>query len=78
MAKGFLKAFFAASPVSKPILLLLLLKDFSFDCSYEMLIPLYHINMDIFLLRLLVVPHLLFPIFQIFFFKFFNKNVYFK
>ena len=37
--------------------------------------------MGIFVLRLLVVPHLLltfFPIFPILFFKFFNKNVYFK
>ena len=31
-----------------------------------------------FLLWLLVVPHLLFPFFQILFFKFFNKNIYFK
>ena len=54
------------------------LRLFDKDFYYEMLIPLYHINMGIFVLRLLVVPHLLFPFFQILFFKFFNKNVYFK
>ena len=37
----------------------LLPKHFSFDFYYEMLIPLCHINMVIFVLRLLVVPHLL-------------------
>ena len=56
----------------------LLPKHFSFDFYYEMLIPLCHINMGIFVLRLLVVPHLLLPFFQILFFKSFNKNVYFK
>ena len=56
----------------------LLPKHFPFDFYYEMLIPLCHINMVIFVLRLLVVPHLLLPFFQILFFKSFNKNVYFK
>ena len=34
--------------------------------------------MSIFVLRLLFVLHLLFPFFQILFFKFFNKNLYLK
>ena len=53
--------------------LLLLPKHFSFDFYYEMLIPLYHINMGIIVLRLLVVPHLLFPFFQYCFSSFLTK-----
>ena len=67
------KAFFAASPVSKLISFATASQVFFILFYYEMLIPLYHINMGIFVLRLLVVPHLLFPFFKYCFSSFLTK-----